>query len=861
MYKNFETKTKVLLFISIILLAFVTILVGNIYYGEKDNLSKEQLQFSKNTTIAYSNSLKNYEMFYKTRLTGLLHTENIINAVEQKDRKLLYLLVKDKWDLLKKENSDLKIMHFHLPNGKTLLRMHKPSKFDDDIAKKRAMARYMHKNQKYIASFEAGINLLGYRVMIPIFKDKKYLGALEIGSKPNFVLNSMKKSHNITGVIFAKQAEIFDKKLIDKNKLIINNYRLDSDTLDDKDLIKKIPKDYKLDKDFIIKKDDKTYAVYLFEHKDFNGDISAKTLIFNDITDIINHFYEAIYKIILFASILYILSIFIVKFGFEKMLIKIDSTTKELSKNIAFLKSHQLAMDESSIVSKADLKGNITYVNNNFCKVSGYTKDELIGKPHNILRHPSNSEDIFKDLWSTIKNKKVWSSILQNRGKTQDYWVDISILPILDENNNIVEYIAIRHDVTKMVKQKEALDSIANTDILTGYGNRYKLNNDINSSINPALAILNIDDFSQLNDFYGHEKGDFIIKCLGENINNILKNQTCKLYHLQGDEYVVFNKDIEKDIFIKNIDDILLKVSDIPIKIEDDEMTLNLTTSLSFETKDKILTTADMALKVAKRENKEIVIYNDNISLNNEYQNNIKWAKKIKYALEWDNFTPVFQPIVNNHNGIWEKYECLVRMEDEDKLISPYFFLDISKKTKHYTEITRIMLEKSFEIFKDKDLEFSVNLTIEDILNEDIKSYIFSMLESYGIGSRVVFEIVESESIENFEQIALFIEKIKSYGCKIAIDDFGTGYSNFEYLMKLKADYIKIDGSMIKDIDKNKDAQLVVTTIVDFARKMGMKTIGEFIENESIQNKVKELGIDYSQGYYFSKPELTIKDN
>ena len=168
------------------------------------------------------------------------------------------------------------------------------------------------------------------------------------------------------------------------------------------------------------------------------------------------------------------------------------------------------------------------------------------------------------------------------------------------------------------------------------------------------------------------------------------------------------------------------------------------------------------------------------------------------------------------------------------------------------------MIKKSFEMFKDKDLEFSVNLTIDDIKNEHIKEYIFDMLERYNIGHKVVFEIVESESIEDFEEVAKFISTVKDYGCKIAIDDFGTGYSNFEYLLKLKADFIKIDGSMIKDIDTNQDAQLVVSTIVNFAKKLGIKTIAEFVENESILTKVNELGIDYSQGYYFSKPELSL---
>jgi len=536
-----------------------------------------------------------------------------------------------------------------------------------------------------------------------------------------------------------------------------------------------------------------------------------------------------------------------------------NNLSLDLSKNIAFLESYELAMDESSIVSKSDLKGNITYVNKNFCKITGYSKDEVIGKPHSIVRDSDTKKEIFKELWDTIKAKKVWKGILKNRGKLGSYWVDISILPILDENKNIVEYIAIRHDITKMINQQEKLDNIANTDTLTGLSNRYKLVNDIKNSTCAGLGILNIDNFSQVNDFYGHEVGDIVIKNIGDKLLKLVDDIDFNIYHLQGDEYVIFNKNIKKDIFLEKILKLKSKLYDFAIEINGEILTTNFTIAVSFEKKDTILATADMALKIAKRANENFLVYSDEISLNKEYENNIKWTKKIKDAIEHDKFTPVFQPIVKNQDGSWEKYECLVRLQDEDKLISPYFFLDISKKSKHYTQITKIMIEKSFETFKNReDKEFSVNLTIEDILNNEIKTFIFTTLEIYQIGPRVVFEIVESESIENFKDVLDFITDIKTYGCKVAIDDFGTGYSNFEYLVKLNADYVKIDGSLIKGIDKDKTSQIVVKNIVNFANDLGMKTIAEFVEDEAIQSKVKELGVDYSQGYYFSAPKLFI---
>lgn len=546
--------------------------------------------------------------------------------------------------------------------------------------------------------------------------------------------------------------------------------------------------------------------------------------------------------------------------GLDKDISKHKLMERKLNKTLSFLKSHQIALDDSSIVTKSDLNGKITYVNDAFCRVTGYTREEALGQSHNIIRHKDNPKELYHDLWNTIKAKKTWKKILKNSGKREDYWVDLSILPILDEKGDITEYIGVRHDITQMKKQEEKLDNIANTDMLTGLGNRYKLVNDINLGSSPALAIINIDNFSQINDLYGHKVGDDIIKQYATRLSELRCGNDCQIYHLQGDEYVILHMNTTKDEFLENIFQIKRKLKDIKVIINNEEISLSFATAVSFEAKDIMLQTADMALKVAKKENKSLVIYRDEISLNNEYQNNIKWSKNIKNAIASNNIVPVFQPIVNNKTNIWEKYESLVRIQLDNKLVSPYFFLDISKKTKQYTEITKIMIYKTFEIFKNRDEQVSINITIEDILNDEIQNYIYTMLENYQIGSRVVFEIVESESIEMFETVSEFITKIKSYGCTIAIDDFGTGYSNFEYLLKLKVDFIKIDGSMIKTIDTSTDAQAVVSVIVDFAKKMGIKTIAEFVENESIFKKVKEFGIDYSQGYYFSEPKLTVKE-
>ena len=566
---------------------------------------------------------------------------------------------------------------------------------------------------------------------------------------------------------------------------------------------------------------------------------------------------EAFYEIVALSSFLIIsiiaLSVLMVM-AIRMILFKTDELKQEHDDSLMFLEQYKLAVDRSFIVSKTDAKGVITYVNDEFCKISGYTPKELIGKQHNIVRHPDTPKETFKSMWHTIQTlKQPWSGELQNLNKNKtSYWVKAIINPIIDREGNIVEYIGVRTNITEI---KSALT----LDFLTGYANRTKLQNDIKQLDDLSLAIFNLDNFRQINDFYGHTFGNEVIKALSDKIyNTVFNNSNLRFYKLQGDEFVILAKSYSNEEF-EDIAKAILKEIKKGIRIQNEHILTSCSCGISFEkNKNKLLSTANMALKIAKKSNNNFIVYRDSISLNKEYENNIKWSKKLSNAFKRDNIVTYYQPIVNNSNLRYEKYECLVRMIDGDKVISPYFFLDIAKQTREYFNITKTVIKQSFEMFKDKNVEFSINLSINDITEPKISEYIIMMLERYDIGSKIVFEIVESEYIEKFEDVMRFIAKVKKYNCKIAIDDFGTGYSNFEYLIKLKADYLKIDGSLIKNIDKDKNAYIVVSTIVDFAKKLGMKTVAEFVESEEIFNIVKNLGIDYSQGYYFCEPKKDL---
>lgn len=531
---------------------------------------------------------------------------------------------------------------------------------------------------------------------------------------------------------------------------------------------------------------------------------------------------------------------------------------KKLKKENHILKQYNEATKDSNIISTADLKGNITYVNDKFCEVSLYTYEEVLGKPHSIVRGEEDDE-IFQQLWETIKNKKVWYGVLKNKKKNGEfYWVNINIRPILDEKNEIIEYIAIRHEITDLVLKTEELKRNLRLDSLTNIGNRYKLIEDVSKSVNPCISILDIVSFSDVNDFFGYKTGDNVLKIVARKIEELLiDKENYKVYRDHSDTFCIVAQNEDRDKFIKNIDEISKTIAKVPIVIKSRELYVQLSYVFSFESKENLLETANI-IKRYSQANKNIIIYDKALELEKDYEKNIFWTLKIKKALDEDKIVPYFQPIYNLKTNKIEKYEALVRLIDGNNVISPYYFLDISKKSKQYLQLTKTMIQKTFDYFRDKDFEFSINLTFEDIKSEYISSFIIELLKEYKIGHRVVFEIVESEEIDNFRKINEFFVTIREYGCKIAIDDFGSGYSNFEYLAKLNVDYIKIDGSLIKDILINKSSQNIVSMLVNFAKGQNVKTIAEFVSNKDILNKVRELGIDYVQGYYIKEPIASI---
>jgi EAL domain-containing protein (putative c-di-GMP-specific phosphodiesterase class I) len=197
-----------------------------------------------------------------------------------------------------------------------------------------------------------------------------------------------------------------------------------------------------------------------------------------------------------------------------------------------------------------------------------------------------------------------------------------------------------------------------------------------------------------------------------------------------------------------------------------------------------------------------------------------------------------------------------VRLIDEDGTVyTPYHFLEVAKRTKYYQVITRRMVTKAFIAFKNRQEHFSINISYLDFTNEETMRFIYDQIQLFPDPERIHFEILESEGIERYEDVIDSLKRLKTLGCHISLDDFGSGYSSFEHILKLEVDMLKIDGSLIKNIDTDISSQIIVETIVEFAKKLGITTCAEFITSESVYETVREMGVDYLQGYYLGKPK------
>lgn len=398
------------------------------------------------------------------------------------------------------------------------------------------------------------------------------------------------------------------------------------------------------------------------------------------------------------------------------------------------------------------------------------------------------------------------------------------------------------------------------TDPLTGLPNRYAFERDAEHCPHPGFLLLNIKQFNKVNNVFGIEVGDEILRRVAKRLKVGLNEGNAKLYRLGGDEFGVLYENLHHEEELKAYSEMVIRLVETK-PFEHEKLPIHLELHVAGTCAGPFLEKANMVMsRLDGQPSAKYLIYTDGLSLENEVLQNYRMLQELRAAVEEDRIEPHFQPIVNTATGKVEKYECLVRLKRKDgSLLYPAEFLELAKEANLYQRITREMVRKSFERFHDEEVQFSINLSSLDISDGYLSHWILNILSSNKeLASRATFELLESEGIENFDLVRSFIAEAQGYGAKFAIDDFGSGYSNYENILQLKVDYLKIDGSLIRRIDVDLDSERITKSIINFAHDIGIQVIVEFVHSEAVLAKAKELGTDFAQGYYLGMPQANF---
>ncbi len=428
----------------------------------------------------------------------------------------------------------------------------------------------------------------------------------------------------------------------------------------------------------------------------------------------------------------------------------------------------------------------------------------------------------------------------------------------------VVVYLLLRsqRENLHLKKLQKELEYIVNFDTLTSLLNRNSFNHIIadKSYKHPTLLLININEFKHVNDLYGSDVGDYILREVSQLIQQpIFEPYRPNYFRFGGDDFGVLLEAISPKKAGSFAEALTQSIKHFIFV--DNTIEINISVNIAINSEEPLLENADMVLKHYKKFNtSSVTVFSKELQLKEQIKNNIDVLQSLSKAIDNKRIIPYFQPIIDLQSGQIRKYEALVRQVDTDgTIIGPHRFLELAAQTPLYRELTKLMIEQVFAVFADKPYRFSINLSMRDLLDSELMTMLEDQLKANAESAgRLEIELLESENLFDIQATERFITLLKSYGCRIAIDDFGTGYSNFSYLARLSVDTLKIDGSLISRIITDEKYLKTVQTIVHYARELGVETVAEFVETREIALKLKAIGVTYGQGYYFDKPQPTL---
>ncbi len=529
----------------------------------------------------------------------------------------------------------------------------------------------------------------------------------------------------------------------------------------------------------------------------------------------------------------------------------------KLLRQALFATQATYAHEEDGAFAKFDKNFKITYVSKEFVEMLGIEGGNLL----QILKNSALDKKMLHKIKLAIENKHTFNDVLELHIVNQTLSIDTFIYHVGKQNITKTEYIIRCNDITSYLMTESALKNQLFLDPYTQLPTRLQLIDDLQqvsqqkSTHAKTLLYIQIDAYEEINEFFGIEIGHKLLRDVAAWLQDNRPTKNSTVYKFDHNNFAMLTtsrlnlSDLEQ--YLQQLNK---KINRKNFLIQEVYHDITFTIGVA-RGKTNLLKQAYLALKEAQRANKSYKIFNKKNRQEKRYLQNLQINKDIKKALLDDRIVPFFQPILNIKTDQIEKFESLIRIQNEDNSYQrPAEFLELSKQSKLYPELTKAMVTGSLKRLEFLQQPITINISIDDITNTKVANFILRKLQRHPFTHLITFEILETNEILNYTKVANFIKKIKALNCSVAIDDFGSGYSNFEQLLKLDIDYIKIDGSLIKNIDTNKENEIVTKTIISFAKELGVKTIAEFVSSEAIFDKVKHLGIDYAQGYYIGKP-------
>ena len=518
-------------------------------------------------------------------------------------------------------------------------------------------------------------------------------------------------------------------------------------------------------------------------------------------------------------------------------------------------------------------KSEIISVNSAFSKITGYTFDEIKNKTPNILKSGKQDENFYKNLWSELIEKDSWKGEIWNRKKNGEIYPEwLNISTVRDQKGNILNYVALFSDISKIKKSNEKIEFLAHHDPLTNLPNRLLLKARLNKSIETAkkenkklaLIFIDIDNFKLINDTYGHSIGDNIINLVANRLqNSVRKNDT--ISRIGGDEFILVIEDINELNHIEKVAKSIMDNFSKPIKMHEYLFEVTLSMGISIYPHDgyndeDLIKHADTAIYSAKSLGKNQFQFYKN-EMTNEIFEKLIMKQELNEAINSNQFEVYYQPQIDLKTNKVIGAEALIRWNHRNGLVYPDDFIPFAEDNKQIIQIGRFVLQKACSFIKKlhqtKILEngvMAVNISNVQIKYDDVLELIKNELKNSNLEPRFLeVELSENYVMDDVEESLFILNNLKHLGVKLAIDDFGTGYSSLNYLKQFPIDKLKIDRSFIKDFTIDSKDTAIVKALIALGNGLGIKTIAEGVEKEDQKEILRREGCDEIQGWIFSK--------